>query len=81
MSSSEDITRELEFKRRALNERLMNAKDVAEANAIERELWAVRARIRFHKITKEGVLRSQESQARPRARESSRESVKTNINS
>lgn len=49
MSSSEDIIRELEFKRRALNERLMNAKDVAEANGVERELWAVRAAIRYHK--------------------------------
>jgi hypothetical protein len=49
MNSSEDIIRELEFRRRALNERLMNAKDVAEANGIERELWAVRARIRYHK--------------------------------
>ena len=49
MNSSPDIIRELEFKRRALNERLMDAKDVAEANRIERELWALRAAIRYHK--------------------------------
>ena len=49
MNSSQDIIRELEFKRRALNERLMNAKDVPEANCIERELWALRAAIRYHK--------------------------------
>ncbi len=49
MNSSPDIIRELEIKRKALNERLMNAEDVAEANGIERELWAVRAAIRYHK--------------------------------
>jgi hypothetical protein len=27
----------------------MNAKDVAEGNSIEREPWAIRARIRYHK--------------------------------
>ncbi|HET8825420.1 MAG TPA: hypothetical protein VFM77_09840 [Terriglobales bacterium] len=65
MNSSDDIIRELEFKRRALNERLMNAKDVAEANSIERELWAVRARIRYHKTrAAKGVLpRSPEAPA------------------
>lgn len=56
MNSSPDIIRELEFKRKALNDRLMNAKDVAEANSIERELWALRAAIRYHKgkISKDG---------------------------
>lgn len=49
MNSSQDVIRELEFKRRALNERLMNTKDVAEANSIERELWALRAAIRYHR--------------------------------
>ena len=49
MNSSPDIIRELEFKRKALNERLMNSKNVAEANGIERELWALRAAIRYHK--------------------------------
>lgn len=49
MNSSPEIIRELEFKRRAMNERLMNTKDVAEANGIERELWALRAAIRYHK--------------------------------
>ena len=48
MNSSQEIIRELEIKRRALNERLMNAKDVAEANGIERELWALRTAIRHH---------------------------------
>ncbi len=51
MSSSEQIIRELESKRKALNERLMNAKDLTEANSIERELWALRAAIRHHKGT------------------------------
>ncbi len=49
MKPSEEFIQELEIKRRALNERLMNAKDVTEANSIERELWALRARIRYHK--------------------------------
>lgn len=49
MNSSPDIIRELEIKRKAMNERLMNAKDVAEANGIERELWALRAAIRYHR--------------------------------
>lgn len=51
MGSSEQVIRELELKRKALNERLMNAKDLAEANSIERELWALRAAIRHHKRT------------------------------
>jgi hypothetical protein len=49
MNSSADMIRELELKRKALNQRLMNSKDVAEANGIERELWALRAAIRYHK--------------------------------
>ena len=49
MNPSEEIVQELEIKRRALNERLMHAKDLTEANSIERELWALRARIRYHK--------------------------------
>ncbi len=48
MNSSEDTIRELEIKRRALNEHLMNAKDLTEANSIERELWALRTAIRHH---------------------------------
>lgn len=65
MNSSQDIIRELEIKRRALNERFMNAKDVVEANTIERELWAIRARIRYHKIrvAKGATPRSPESPA------------------
>lgn len=49
MNSSQDIIRELEIKRKAMNDRLMNAKNVAEANGIERELWALRAAIRYHR--------------------------------
>jgi hypothetical protein len=64
MNSSQDIIRELEFKRRALNERLMNAKDVAEANSIERELWALRAAIRYHKNMLAKGSRPQLSSAR-----------------
>ena len=48
MNSSEETIQELELKRRALNERLMNTRDLAEANSIERELWALRAAIRYH---------------------------------
>ena len=49
MNSSEVIIRELEIRRKALNERLMNSKDLAEGNRIERELWAIRTAIRHHK--------------------------------
>src|SRR5579864_2397277 len=48
MNSSKQTLRELESRRRALNERLMNSKTLADANNIERELWAVRAAIRHH---------------------------------
>ncbi len=80
MNPSQDIIRELEFKRRALNERLMNAKDVAEANGIERELWALRAAIRYHKgvITKATRRHSGSSQAAP-AIQNSGESSGTNF--
>jgi hypothetical protein len=61
MGSSEQIIRELEFKRKALNERLMNAKDLTEANTIERELWALRAAIRHHNA----AVRRASSQTRP----------------
>lgn len=64
MNSSEDTIRELELKRRALNERLMNAKDLAEANSIERELWALRTAIRHHNR----VLQRQTDDAAPRNR-------------
>ena len=80
MNSSEDTIRELEFKRRALNERLMNAKDVAEANRIERELWALRAAIRYHKgiIAKGARTRSRSGQAPP-AEQNSGDSSGTNF--
>lgn len=79
MNSSEDTIRELEFKRRALNERLMNAKDVAEANGIERELWALRVRIRYHKsrIAKARMPGSHQNPAPP-ALENSSSSSGTN---
>src|SRR6185437_16750600 len=80
MNSSPDTIRELEFRRRALNERLMNAKDVVEANGIERELWAVRAQIRYHKakIAKRGMPRSADTQAPP-TQESSGKSEEVNL--
>jgi len=49
MNSSKKTLRELESRRRGLNERLMNSKNLTDANNIERELWAVRAAIRHHK--------------------------------
>lgn len=49
MTSGEQIIRDLEDRRKALNERLMNSKTIDEANNIERELWALRAAIRHCK--------------------------------
>lgn len=74
MDSSQDMIRELEIKRRALNERLMNAKDVAEANGIERELWAIRARMRYHKsmVTKGGTEKSRFQRSATSTRKPSR---------
>ncbi|HEV2697188.1 MAG TPA: hypothetical protein VGU90_04280 [Terriglobales bacterium] len=47
--SSEQVISELENRRKLLNDKLMNAKTVREANEIERELWALRAAIRYRK--------------------------------
>ena len=48
MISREQRIQELEQKRAALNQQLMNAQTQAEANCIERELWAVRAALSYH---------------------------------
>jgi len=49
MNSSEQMISELESRRKALNERLMNSKDTRDANNIERELWALRTAIRLYR--------------------------------
>ena len=48
MTSVEKAIRELEERRKVLNERLMTSQTLADANSIERELWALRAAIRFY---------------------------------
>lgn len=64
MNSGKQTLRELESRRKALNERLMNSKNLEEANNIERELWAVRAAIRQLKLVSEPKKpHSQESPA------------------
>ena len=40
---------ELEEKRKALNQKLMDARNTGEANTIERELWAIRTAIAQYK--------------------------------
>jgi len=45
MNSREQVISELESRRKALSERLMNSKDTRDANNIERELWALRTAI------------------------------------
>lgn len=54
MSAADQVIKDLESRRRALNERLMNSKSTQEANGIERELWAVRAAIRYYKSADAG---------------------------
>lgn len=49
MNSGKQTLRELESRRKALNEQLMNSGTLDEANKIERELWAVRAAIRIRR--------------------------------
>jgi hypothetical protein len=49
MISVEHRISHLEQQRRNLNEKLMNAPDPAEANAVERELWAIRTAIAYYK--------------------------------
>ena len=48
-STFEQRIRELEKQRLALNKQLMDAQSIAEANEIERELWALRTAISRHK--------------------------------
>lgn len=55
MNPSERIIQKLESQRRALDESLMNAKNVMEANSIEGELRAVRAAIRHYRRMLEHV--------------------------
>lgn len=49
MKPVEEAISELESRRKTLNEELMNSKTTREANRIERELWALRAAIRYRK--------------------------------
>ncbi len=49
MVSREQDIQELERKRAALNQQLMNAQTLAEANRIERELQALRIAISYHR--------------------------------
>lgn len=55
MNSSERIILKLESQRRALNESLMNTKNLVEANSIEGEIRAVRAAIRHYRRMLEHV--------------------------
>jgi hypothetical protein len=62
MSSQKAIS-ELENKRKLLNERFMNAQTLQEANEIERELWAIRAAIRYRgRSPKSGTVQSPNSE-------------------
>src|SRR5207248_3416935 len=55
MNSVDKILGELESKRKAMNERLMNARTIVEANKIERELWAERAAMRNYRSMGNGM--------------------------
>jgi len=59
MNPVDKILGELESKRKAMNERLMNSRTIMEANKIERELWAVRAAIRHYRSMGNGKSGSQ----------------------
>ena len=59
MISIEHRISQLEQQRRNLNEKLMSTRDPAEANAVERELWAIRTAIAYYKS---GLRRSRENQ-------------------
>ena len=52
MIPRDELVQQLEDKRVALNRELMLAKSQAEANRIERELWALRTAIAYHKSAK-----------------------------
>jgi hypothetical protein len=47
--SRERMIQQLERKRTALNHKLMKTRNLRDANRIERELWALRAAISYHK--------------------------------
>ena len=49
MDRLERRIRELEQKRKSMNVKLMDASTTVDANAIERELWAVRTAIAYYK--------------------------------
>ena len=49
MITREMMIQQLEKKRTALNQELMKTKSIREANRVERELWALRAAISYHK--------------------------------
>jgi hypothetical protein len=48
MNSSEQTISELESRRKALNERLMNSKNIQDANKY-REMWALKTAIRLYR--------------------------------
>lgn len=52
MISRDKLIQQLEGKRVALNRELMKAKSQTEANRIERELWALRTAIAYHRAAK-----------------------------
>ena len=59
MISIEHRISDLEQQRRNLNEKLMSARAADEANAVERELWAIRTAIAYYKSA---LRRSRETQ-------------------
>lgn len=52
MISRDKLIQRLEARRVALNRHLMKAKTQTETNRIERELWALRTAIAYHKAGK-----------------------------
>ena len=49
MNPIEQRIRELEDQRKTLNQKLMDASSGHDANAVERELWAIRTAIAYYK--------------------------------
>jgi hypothetical protein len=56
-SPCEQRAEELERRRIALNQQLMNIQTLAEANEIERELWALRAALSYYRSKLRGLGR------------------------
>jgi hypothetical protein len=69
MNAADQIIEDLEHKRKVMNERLMNSRTVAEANKIERELWAVRAAIRHYRSLANGKSGSRLMRSKSRQRQ------------